>query len=186
MFQHVIDPNTNLRLFGARDAGPLFRLVDSERMSLREWLPWVDDTKTEKDSTQFIQNSLQKYANNGAFDAGIWVQDTLVGSVGFHPISWGNKNVSIGYWLAHGYRGRGIVSNSVRALTTLAFDSLTLHRVEIRCATTNLKSQNIPKRLGFNLEGTLRQSECLGDRFVDHHVFATLAHEWRNRVKSGS
>jgi ribosomal-protein-serine acetyltransferase len=179
MFQSVLDEQTHMRLFEARDAGELFRLVDRERVALRQWLPWVEETKVEQDSLQFIRQALRKYAENGAFDAGIWHQGKLVGAAGFHPISWGNKNVSIGYWLAHGARGKGLMTKAVATLTHQALRELKLHRVEIRCATQNSKSQGVPKRLGFALEGTLRQSEWLGDRFVDHLVFSMLSQEWK-------
>ena len=181
MFRYDLDSSAQLRIFAARDAGPLFRLVDKERVSLREWLPWVDDTKKEQDSLVFIQNALRKYSDNGAFDSGIWVDGMLAGAVGFHPISWGNKNVSIGYWLAHPFRGKGLISRSVEALVQHAFEELKLHRVEIRCAVGNLKSQKVPQRLGFLLEGTLRQSECLGERFVDHNVYSILSSEWKKK-----
>jgi ribosomal-protein-serine acetyltransferase len=42
-----------------------------------------------------------------------------------------------------------------------------------------VKSQKIPRRLGFKEEGIARQSEWLYDRFVDHVVFALLKQEWK-------
>ena len=182
MFRHDLGGGGSLRLFEPHDAAELFRLVDENRMGLREWLPWLDDNRSEALSLSFIRSALRKYADNGAFDAGIWHQGRLAGAIGYHPVSWANKNVSIGYWLGHHARGKGLMTRACSALVTHAFETLRLQRVEIRCATTNVKSQKVPRRLGFKEEGVLRQSEWLYDRFVDHIVFAQLKHEWTSSV----
>jgi hypothetical protein len=45
-------------------------------------------------------------------------------------------------------------------------------RVEIRAAPENARSRAIPERLGFIQEGTLRQVECVRDRYLDNVVYA--------------
>ncbi len=72
------------------------------------------------------------------------------------------------------------MTRACRALVDYAFAKLQLNRVEIRCATGNLRSQAIPERLGFTREGTLREGEWLYDHFVDLIVYSMLAREWPN------
>jgi hypothetical protein len=43
-------------------------------------------------------------------------------------------------------------------------------RVEIRAAPANARSRAIPERPGFTQEGTLRQVERVGDRYLDNVV----------------
>ena len=50
-----------------------------------------------------------------------------------------------------------------------------LHRVEIRCAIDNHRSRAVPHRLGFRLEGQMREAEWLYNHWVDHAVYAGLA-----------
>jgi hypothetical protein len=52
-------------------------------------------------------------------------------------------------------------------------------RVEIRAAPENARSRAIPERLGFTQEGTLRQVERVGDRYLDNVVYAMLAEHWK-------
>ena len=68
-----------------------------------------------------------------------------------------------------------------RALTDYAMNELKLNKVEIRCASGNLKSRSIPERLGFVQEGTIRQAEWLYDHYVDHIVYGVLAEEWNKK-----
>lgn len=45
---------------------------------------------------------------------------------------------------------------AVRALTRFALNDLSCKRVEIRCDVRNTASRKVPERLGFELEGILR------------------------------
>ncbi len=66
-----------------------------------------------------------------------------------------------------------------RHLCGYLFDELGLNRIEIRCAETNLKSRAVPERLGFTLEGTLREMGYTRDGWVDQRVYSLLKREWR-------
>jgi len=70
------------------------------------------------------------------------------------------------------------VTEACRAVITHMFRELDLNRVEIHCVTANEKSSAIPKRLGFTLEGTLREGELCGGRYRDLRVFGMLKKDW--------
>ncbi|UJL46364.1 GNAT family N-acetyltransferase [Virgibacillus sp. NKC19-16] len=183
-----VDEELYLRLFEIGDAEDLFRMIDDSRDYLREWLSWVDNTKTVDDSRGFIEHTLRTYEAESEFTAGIFYQGKLVGTAGFNSFDWTNKVGYIGYWLAEGYQGKGIMSSVCRALISFAFYELQLNKVAIRAACENKKSRAIPERLGFAKEGEIRQAEWLYDHYVDYVVYGMLAHEWeRSRfVKGGN
>ncbi|RXJ04577.1 N-acetyltransferase [Anaerobacillus alkaliphilus] len=174
MFTYTLNSEAELKLLELRHAEELFQLTDQSREHLREWLPWVNFTKSVSDSKEFINGSLRQFSQNNGFQAGIWYKGTLVGVIGLHNINWSNKATSIGYWLGAGYQGNGIMTAACRAVVDYCFNELQLERIEIRAATTNHKSMAIPKRLGFQQEGCLRRSEWLYDKFVDHYVFGLV------------
>ena len=70
------------------------------------------------------------------------------------------------------------MTRAVSALVDHAFSSLGLNRVEIRAAPENRRSRAIADRLGFQLEGTLRQAQRIGDQYLDNAVYSMLAEEW--------
>lgn len=178
MFSHQIDNDLELKLLTIKDAEALYSLTVQSKSYLREWLPWVDSTKTVDDSKNFIEATLKQFAANDGFQAGIWYKGELAGVIGYHGISWQNNSTSIGYWLGEGYQGKGIMTRATRVLVEYALNELKLNRVEIRCAEKNLKSRAIPERLGFKNEGLIRQSEWLYDHYVAHFVYGMLREEW--------
>jgi ribosomal-protein-serine acetyltransferase len=179
MFRLTIREDLDMRLLEERHAPQVFDVVDKNRVYLREWLPWVDPTVEIADTAAFIKSSLEQFARNEGFVAGIWCVDQLAGTIGFHKIDWLNRKVEMGYWLAEAFQGRGIVTDACRAAIGYAFREWKLNRVEIHCATGNAKSCAIAKRLGFQLEGTLREAGLVNGRYLDHLVWSVLAREWR-------
>jgi ribosomal-protein-serine acetyltransferase len=180
MFEKKIQEGVYLRLMEERHAPQIFAAVDRERTYLREWLPWVDATKEIEHTLNFIKVSLQQFASNEGFAAGIWRGGEFIGSIGTHKIDWLYRKVEIGYWIAQKYQGLGIVTAACRAVVDHAFEEWDLHRVEIHCATSNEKSCAIPKRLGFRLEGVMREAQLLDGNYLDINVYGTLAQEWKD------
>jgi ribosomal-protein-serine acetyltransferase len=181
MFVRLVAPGIELRLFEMKDADELFAVVDSERAYLREWLPWVDYSRSPDDLRHFIERVLDQFAANQGPQAALWVDGRISGSVGCHPIDWRNRNCSVGYWIESSVQGRGIMTRACAAMLDYLFDELGLHRVTIHCGTGNYKSCAIPERLGFVREGVVRQGEWVNDRWVDMVVWGMLEDDWRAR-----
>lgn len=179
MFKYKVDEDIELKLLEIRDTKELFELTNSCRDYLRQWLPWLDGSKTEEDTRTFIEATQKQFASNNGFQAGIWYKGEIAGVIGYHGINWANKSTSIGYWLGEKYIGKGIMTKSCKALVNYALIDLKLHRVEIRCAEENYKSRAIPERLGFAKEGIIREAEWLYDHYVSHVAYGILAKEWR-------
>ena len=184
MFSRRIRDGLELKLLEERHAPLAFAAVDRNRSYLREWLPWVNATASAEDTRTFIKTTLQQFANNEGFAAGIWRDGEYVGTIGFHKVDWLNRKVELGYWLAEAFQGQGIITDACRAMLDYAFSEWKLNRVEIHCATGNAKSCAIPKRLGFQLEGTLRQAQLLNGKHVDTNIFGMLATDWKSLAPS--
>lgn len=170
--------NAEIRVFEESHAEILFQLIERNRGSLRQWLPWLDWSHTPADIAEHIRQSYSRFQQSNGFSAGIWIEGRLAGAIGIHAVDSRHRSSSIGYWLANEYRGAGVMTQSCSAVISAAFRHYRLHRVEIRCAAANLKSCAIPIRLGFTYEGTLREAEWLYDHFVDLHVYSMLEHDW--------
>jgi ribosomal-protein-serine acetyltransferase len=181
MFSAILQPGVELRLVEERHARALFAAVDRDREYLRQWMPWVDATRTEEDILAFIRRSSEQFASNSGFSAGIWADGCMAGVIGMHHVEWVYRKAEMGYWLAREFQGRGIATAAVRAMTGHALVELELNRMEILCAVGNARSSAIPKRLGFTLEGTLREAQLLNGRYLDLEVYSMLRREYRRQ-----
>jgi ribosomal-protein-serine acetyltransferase len=159
------------------DAQELDDVVAASRDYLAQWMPWAPG-QTIDTTREFIRMAEQQVADNVGFQAVIVDGHRIIGGIGYHRIDWANRATSLGYWLAESAQGRGTMTRAVRALTAHAFHTWNLNRVEIQTGVGNARSRAIPERLGFLHEGVRRQAERVGDRWVDHDVFAMLAQDW--------
>jgi ribosomal-protein-serine acetyltransferase len=167
-----------IRLLEEKHAEELFQLIEANRASLRQWLPWLDWSNSPADTAEHIRPSQSLYRESNGFAAGIWIDNQLAGSIGLHTIDSRHRSSSIGYWLSEQFRGRGAMTRACWAVVNTGFEYYRLHRIEIRCATGNQKSCAVARRLGFIYEGTLREAEWLYDHFVDLAVYSMLEQDW--------
>lgn len=172
-----VDERLELRLVEPADAAEIFRATESNRAYLREWLPWVDATRTVADTEAFIERSLEQVRSSDGFQTRIVYDGEFAGMIGYLYHDWRNLRTELGYWLRQDRQGLGLMTRSAKALVDFAFDKVGMNRVEIRAATDNRRSRAVPERLGFVQEGVLREYAWLNDHFVDLVVYAKLRNE---------
>lgn len=166
-----------LRALEETDAIELHALIETNRAHLARWMPWAA-RQTREDTVEFIRSTRRQLADNDGLQAALISGRSIVGVAGFHGVDWPNRATSLGYWLAAGAQGDGVMTRAVRALVDYAIGTWELNRVEIRADVENLGSRAIAERLGFEIEGTLRQAQRLGESYGDQVVYAMLAREW--------
>jgi ribosomal-protein-serine acetyltransferase len=172
----TVHKDVTLRILAPSEGHLLYAVVDANREHLRQWLPWVAETTQVAVSRRFLEQLFAAYEQRKSIHYGIFLNGELVGMVGFHAFDWRNRLTSLGYWLAAGACGRGIMRKCVAVCIDEAF-RLGMNRISIRCAVGNERSRRIPVALGFKSEGIQRQAEWLNGRFVDLEVFSLLASE---------
>lgn len=124
-----------------------------------EWLALVAD-----------QDPLTSFAI--AADSGV------IGGIGFQlrqDIYRGTAE--LGYWVGEDYWGRGIATRAVRSVTTWAFDSFPLERMQARVFESNPASCRVLEKAGYTYEGRLRRSVLKINMVMDLIVYAILRHE---------
>ena len=159
-------------------ANELFELVDKNRTYLEECLQWVENTKSPKDSQEFLRSARQFSFGGQQFHTIIIYKGKIAGLIGFNAIHKTHKKGEIGYWLAQDMQGKGIITKAVKRLMGYGFKYLNLNKVLIRVATQNMKSKGVPQRLGFTYEGTLREDIFHNDQFLDIEIYSLLKSEF--------
>jgi [ribosomal protein S5]-alanine N-acetyltransferase len=81
-------------------------------------------------------------------------------------------SAEIGYWLGEAYRGRGIVTAAVRAVTEYGLRTLGLTRIFAVPFVDNLASVRVLERCGYVREGTMRRSAVKEGVVRDQALYA--------------
>lgn len=99
----------------------------------------------------------------------------MVGNVSLFAIEPDDLVAKIGYRVLPAARGRGVARQMVDAVTTWAFESRGLMRVQLEHAVTNPASCKVALAAGFVLEGTARSAYAVPDGSrEDCHIHGRL------------
>lgn len=172
--------NIILQRFNMTHAAPLYQFIISERERLSEFLPWPRYIQKVEDEEKFISSMEKSWEDKLCFGYAIVNShtDEVMGAIDLHAISWENFRGEIGYWIAQKFEGRGYIHEACKRLEQYLF-TVGFNRLEIRCNSLNHRSLNIPKRLGYQLEGELREDAMENGHFRNTLIYGLLR---RDRV----
>src|SRR5262249_36999655 len=154
----IIDNKILLRSYKVEDAQELFHAVNGSRGHLKPWLNWVDKTTKPEHSLQFIQQSIHQLNTQEALALGIFFNDKIIGGIGMHHWDLETKKAQLGYWISKEQEGRGIMNNCLVRFVDFLFEKIALNKIEIHFIPANKRSAKVAERLGFKVEGIIRQS----------------------------
>jgi ribosomal-protein-serine acetyltransferase len=126
----AVDDGIELRPLRLEDAEPVYFLVEANRARIAQWLPWVPSIQSAADEAAFIRGTHESIEAGSGLSCVVVVDRALAGTMGC-SINPDSRSAEIGYWIADGFEGRGIVTRAARALTTFLVTDIELHRVVI-------------------------------------------------------
>lgn len=159
-----------------RDA-PDWRMT---RLTNREWLePWEATTpgvSTDETGRGYVEaiRGLRREARLGlAYPFVLAVDDRFAGQITVGAIARGSANSAyLGYWIARGFAGRGIMPTALAMVVDHCFSVAGLHRLEANIRPENAASRRVVEKLGFRLEGTRARYIHIAGAWRDHLSYA--------------
>jgi RimJ/RimL family protein N-acetyltransferase len=147
------------------DGKAAFQAMQASMVELKPWMPWAHREQTEDDVEANMREAHAKFLIREDLRLHIFNKETgeFIGSSGLHRINWDIPKFEIGYWIDTRHAGKGYITEAVAAITNFAFTELNAKRVEIRCDSKNNRSKAVAERLGFPLEGILKNDGLSGD-----------------------
>ncbi|HYX33772.1 MAG TPA: GNAT family N-acetyltransferase [Oligoflexus sp.] len=175
----LLTPRLTIRPPQAGDGLAFNTAINASREHLRRFLPWVDTSHHSiEESENYARLQHSKFLSRTDIILAIFDRQTheLLGGSGLHRVDWSLPKFEIGYWLHKDAVGQGLMSEAVNAITRYAFQQLQARRVEIRCETDNVRSRAVAQRLGYDLDGCLRQDHFKTDSqdLTDTWIFSRL------------
>ena len=166
-----------LRPFVDGDADALYSL-QSNAFVLRYWdsPPWTDRARAELFLARCREIEEEGSGARVAVDR--LDDDAFIGWCGVTGWNPDFRSASLGYCLGEAAWGQGFATEAAGALLQWAFDTFDLNRVQAEADTRNVASGRVLEKLGFVLEGTLREDCIINGDVSDSWVFGLLRREW--------
>jgi len=148
------------------DGQAVFEAINESIEELKPWMPFAHSEQSAQDVEINIREAYIKFLKREDLRLLVFLKESgeLVASTGLHRIDWSVPKFEIGYWINSRFSGKGFMTEAVSGITDFAFRELNAKRVEIRCDVKNKKSRAIPERLGYSLEGILKNDDWSVDK----------------------
>jgi [ribosomal protein S5]-alanine N-acetyltransferase len=130
---------------------------------------------TEQDARNFLAAQESPAARFGMFEI---EGGNLVGGLGLAPDEPYDR-AELGYWVGLPYWGRGYATEAAAEMLRHGFEDLKLNRITAAVFEGNPASEKVLLKLGFTLEGTLRQQFKKWGKYLDDKHYGILASDWK-------
>jgi RimJ/RimL family protein N-acetyltransferase len=99
-------------------------------------------------------------------------------------IDWKNMLAHIGQIVVGdpALRGLGIGTDSMKSLLNVCFGDLGLHRAQLFVDADNIAAIACYQKVGFQVEGLMREATKVGSNFVSWHSMSILEDEWKDTM----
>ncbi len=190
-FSQLVLDTARLRLRPLQPAdAPAVYALHADPEGMRYWAtpPWTDPAEADALLTRdraglaagdYIRLGLERRTHGQAGQDG-----RLIGLCSLFAFHLPSRRCEVGYMLARDCWGGGLMHEALTALMDYAFGVLDMNRVEADIDTRNAASGRALRRLGFQLEGTLRQRWIVAGEVSDTGLYGLLRQDWLARAAS--
>jgi RimJ/RimL family protein N-acetyltransferase len=177
--------------------GKRVRLRAVEREDVTRFYEWVNDPEVTRGLSLYLPMSMQDEEN--WFD-GLAKRDPnerplsievrkgkgwkLIGNCGVFGIEFANRSAELGIMIGDKSEwDKGYGSEAMTLLLRHCFETLNLNRAFLRVYTDNIRAVRSYEKVGFVLEGRLREAVYKLGKYEDVLIMSVLRPEWASRKK---
>lgn len=152
----------------------MYYLLNENRNYLKKYLRWLDNNKTFADTVRTTSNMMSKWENKQQFNYLLTdKKNNVIGAIGVANIQNLDRHVELGYWLCQNKTGFGYMSEAVKKIEKVLF-SKKIRRIEIECAITNIASNLVAQRCGYEQECIKKEYFNLNGKFEDAVAYVKM------------
>jgi|YelNatPaOPRAMG01_1025707.scaffolds.fasta_scaffold160394_1 RimJ/RimL family protein N-acetyltransferase len=172
--------------------GDRLRLRAIERTDLPSFVQWLNDPQvrlylsldlpiSQAAEEQWFEAMLNAPAEERPLAIEVQEGDTwkLIGNAGFSHIDWRARSAEIGLFIGEkSYWDKGHGTQVMQLLLRHGFETLNLNRIFLHVLAENQRAIRCYEKVGFVLEGRLRQAAYRRGNYQDVLVMSMLRAEW--------
>jgi ribosomal-protein-alanine N-acetyltransferase len=154
-----------------------------EQEDLRDITAWEDlrgAQNAEIQAKEFLEYCFREYRVWGFGPWGILLKETrtIVGNCAFPHIIFEELCGEVNYYIAPGYRGKGLAPEALKALLQFGFRDIGLARIQARCEPDNSSSERVMQKAGMKFEGLIENAPFSKDPGPKQKLYAILREEF--------
>ncbi len=132
---------------------------------------------------EYYQSGLKEPPIRKIFKSADTFTNEIIGHIELNNIDWRNQAAMVSKVLIGdtSRRGQGYGTQMVEKLLEVAFDELHLHRISLYVFDFNQAAIACYKKVGFQIEGHLRDYRKVGKSYWSSYLMAILESDWRDR-----
>ena len=160
-----------LRRWRLTDAKELAAALNNRKIlnNLRDGLPFP---YTEQDARDYIIAMLSANEQD-TFAYAITLEDHVIGSIGaFRQGNIHRQTAELGYYLAEESWGRGIMTDAIRQLCGMIFETTDILRIYAEPFSYNTGSRRALEKAGFQYEGLMKNNAVKNGKVVDMALYS--------------
>src|SRR3989338_9860203 len=151
------------------DAKILYEAIVESLEELRRYMQWANNISSIEETEKYVHEAAENWIakkNDEPYLPLIILDkktNDFIGGTSFHHYNWEIPAIETGYWIRKSKSGHGYMTEATNAVTQYAFKQLHVKRISLTCDPDNIKSKNIAERLGYTLEGRLKNHRIKPD-----------------------
>ena len=173
--------------------GEKIRLRAIDREDLPRFVGWFNDEEVRQglnfflpmslaEEERWFESMLERNASERPLaidgrEGDRWIH---IGSCGLFSFDARDRKAELGILIGDKtYWDKGYGTDTLRTLLRHAFETLNLNRVSLRVFESNQRAIKVYERVGFIMEGRLREDRFSQGRFEDTLIMGILRDEWK-------
>ena len=155
-----------------------FDHIQANRSAYLDHIPFVSRTLDVETMRQNIARNVARQEQGLSEFYTLWAPDKMAGYFLIREKDLEARWAEIGYMLGTPWQGKGISGQICRLLMEDLFVCQAMEKIVICCHDQNIASMGLAKKLGFTLEGNLRNHNAVNGTLRNMLYFGLLKNEW--------
>lgn len=170
--------------------GKQVALREIRKSDLPFFVKWMNDPEITQYLTVYLPMTMEEeeewYENigkkkNSVYFAITTSDDKLIGNIVLNKINEKNRCATLGIVIGDKNDwGKGYGREAIKLIVKYGFETLNLHRIELKYYDFNERAKKCYEKAGFKLEGMKRESHYINGKYCNEAIMSILKSEWNS------
>ncbi|MGQ4006342.1 ribosomal protein S5-alanine N-acetyltransferase [Francisellaceae bacterium CB300] len=178
MIMKLVTNRAILEILDSKDAQLMLDYYVENKEHLESWEPIREDSFfTLQNFSKILDQNQQDFKTGSALRFTIFDENRsfVIGVCNFTNIVYGPfQACNLGYSIAEKYQGVGLMKEALESAIYHVFEELKLHRIMANYIPSNIRSEKLLTKLGFEKEGLAKSYLKIAGKWQDHILTAKI------------